>query len=108
MAISNNSFGTASTLEVNGKAYRYFAINGGELAGQGAVARLPVSIKILLDGVIESGTGALSGEYGNEGIAPYFSLEELNAIVDEANRRGISVHIHATGDLAGDDGAKHI
>jgi len=52
MALSNNSFGTASTLEVNGKTYRYFAINGGELAEQGAVARLPVSIKILLENLL--------------------------------------------------------
>ncbi len=33
MTSSINSFNTASTLEVNGKVYRYYAITGGELAG---------------------------------------------------------------------------
>ena len=49
MNASDNSFNTRSTLEVNGKSYHYYAINGGELAGHSSVARLPVCSKILLE-----------------------------------------------------------
>jgi aconitate hydratase A / 2-methylisocitrate dehydratase len=57
MVSSNNSFNTESTLEVNGTAYRYYAINGGELAGREAIARLPVSSKILLENLLRHEDG---------------------------------------------------
>jgi aconitate hydratase len=57
MTSSNNSFNTASTLEVNGKAYRYYAIAGGELAGHDTIARLPVSSKILLENLLRHEDG---------------------------------------------------
>ena len=60
------------------------------------------TIKVLIDGVIESNTGALEPGYGIEGEppAPYFSPEQLNAIVIEADKSGFMMHMHATGDRA--------
>jgi aconitate hydratase len=57
MTSSINSFKTASTLEVNGKVYRYYAITGGELAGHDTAARLPVSSKILLENLLRHEDG---------------------------------------------------
>jgi aconitate hydratase len=57
MTSSINSFNTATALEVNGKVYRYYAITGGELADHDAVARLPVSSKILLENLLRHEDG---------------------------------------------------
>ena len=57
MTASDNSFNTASTLEVNGKPYRYYAINGGELSDQEAITRLPVCSKILLENLLRHEDG---------------------------------------------------
>jgi predicted amidohydrolase YtcJ len=60
------------------------------------------TIKLLIDGVIESNTGALEPGFGIEGEAPppYFAPEQLNEIVIAADAEGIMVHMHATGDRA--------
>ncbi len=57
MNASDNSFGTQSTLEVNGKSYRYYAVNGGELAAHSSVNRLPVCTKILLENLLRHEDG---------------------------------------------------
>ncbi len=57
MKSSDNSFGTQSTLEVNGKRYRYFAVNGGELAAHSSVGTLPVCSKILLENLLRHEDG---------------------------------------------------
>ena len=57
MISSMNSFDTASSLQVNGKVYRYYDIRGGELAGQDAIARLPVCSKILLENLLRHEDG---------------------------------------------------
>ncbi len=57
MASASNSFNTESTLEVNGKSYRYFAVNGGDLAGHASVARLPITSKILLENLLRHEDG---------------------------------------------------
>jgi aconitate hydratase len=57
MPDSRNSFGTESSLEVGGKRFRYFAINGGELAAHASAARLPVSSKILLENLLRHEDG---------------------------------------------------
>ena len=49
MSYSNDSFNSRSTLDVNGKQFSYYAVNGGELANNPNINRLPVSIKILLE-----------------------------------------------------------
>jgi predicted amidohydrolase YtcJ len=60
------------------------------------------TIKLLIDGVIESNTGALEPGYGIEAEppSPYFAPEQLNEIVIAADAQGIMVHMHATGDRA--------
>jgi len=60
------------------------------------------TIKLLIDGVIESNTGALEPGYGLEGEPPppYFAPGPLNEFVIAADREGIMVHMHATGDRA--------
>lgn len=57
MATSKDSFNTRSTLNVDGKTYQYFAINGGELSGHSSVARLPVCTKILLENLLRHEDG---------------------------------------------------
>ena len=57
MPTSNNSFNTLSTLEVNGKSFRYFAINGGELASHSVINRLPVTAKVLLENLLRHEDG---------------------------------------------------
>ena len=52
-----NSLGTESSLEVGGKRFRYFAVNGGELAAHAGAARLPVSSKILLENLLRHEDG---------------------------------------------------
>jgi len=52
MTTSKNTFNTKSTLTVNDTQWSYYAINGGELAGNDKVNRLPVSIKILLENLL--------------------------------------------------------
>lgn len=59
------------------------------------------TIKLLLDGVIESNTGALEPGYGIENPpGAYFTQEHLTEIVTLADKHGIMVHMHATADLA--------
>ncbi|MFQ3325006.1 MAG: aconitate hydratase [Pseudomonadales bacterium] len=57
MKNSNNSFNTLSTLTVGDKQFTYFAINGGELGSHKEIARLPVTIKILLENMLRNEDG---------------------------------------------------
>jgi predicted amidohydrolase YtcJ len=61
-------------------------------------------LKVFADGVVESPsqTAALTRPYLNNGraVVPLFTPEKMNALVIEAYRRGMTVHIHAIGDLA--------
>jgi predicted amidohydrolase YtcJ len=61
-------------------------------------------LKVFADGVVEipSQTAALTKPYVNSGrsVTPLFTPEKMNALVSEAYRRGLTVHIHALGDLA--------
>ncbi len=59
------------------------------------------SVKIYMDGVIESGTGALLEPYEDEslGLGPrYYTQEKLNEYVTQIDAMGMQVHIHAIGD----------
>ena len=61
-------------------------------------------IKIFADGVVEfpAQTAAMLAPYSNTGIkvAPMFKQTSMNALVKEADRRGMQVHVHALGDAA--------
>ncbi|WP_339673719.1 aconitate hydratase AcnA [Dasania marina] len=57
MSQSSNTFNTLSKLQVNGKTYAYYAINGGELAAKARVSRLPISTKILLENLLRHEDG---------------------------------------------------
>jgi hypothetical protein len=61
-------------------------------------------LKVFADGVVEipSQTAALTRPYLNTGreVRPLFTPSKMNELVAEAYRRGLSVHIHAIGDLA--------
>ncbi len=52
MAVSDTLVDTRTTLEVNGKQFRYYAVGGGELASCSAIIRLPISIKVLLENLL--------------------------------------------------------
>ncbi|MEZ5502890.1 MAG: aconitate hydratase AcnA [Halioglobus sp.] len=54
---SDNSFDTLATLEVNGKTYHYYAVNGGALADHPSAGRLPVCSKILLENLLRHEDG---------------------------------------------------
>lgn len=64
-------------------------------------------IKLFADGVTDSGTGWISGEYLTPGLPEdkkhgniIWQQEELNSIVAAANAKGLSVQTHAFGDKA--------
>ncbi|MCQ2335286.1 MAG: amidohydrolase family protein [Paludibacteraceae bacterium] len=64
-------------------------------------------IKLFADGVTDSGTGWISGEYLTPGLAEdkkhgniIWQQEELNSIVAAANAKGLSIQTHAFGDKA--------
>lgn len=61
-------------------------------------------LKVFADGVVEipSQTAALTKPYLNTGrsVTPLFTPAKMDALVSEAYRRGLTVHIHAIGDLA--------
>jgi len=59
------------------------------------------SVKIYMDGVIESGTGALLESYEDEslGLGPqYYSQEKVNEYFTRFDAMGLQVHVHAIGD----------
>jgi len=61
-------------------------------------------LKVFADGVVEipAHTAALTKPYRDTGkMTPLlFTPAKMNALVTEANRRGLLVHVHAIGDLA--------
>jgi predicted amidohydrolase YtcJ len=61
-------------------------------------------LKVFADGVVEipSHTASLTKPYLDTGrlVKPLFTPAKMNALVSEAYRRGLTVHIHAIGDLA--------
>ncbi len=65
--------------------------------------RIP-GLKVFADGVVEfpSQTAALTKPYLNTGRSTplLFTPATMNALVAEADRRGLIVHVHAIGDLA--------
>jgi aconitate hydratase len=54
---SKNSFGAASTLRVDNRDYQIFRLASVEKAGVGGIARLPYSIKVLLENLLRSEDG---------------------------------------------------
>ncbi len=50
-----DSFSTASSLNVNGKDYRYYSLE--KLAEQHDISRLPFSLKILLENLLRNENG---------------------------------------------------
>jgi len=50
--MSHDTFKTRSTLKVGRKTYEYFSLPAAERAGIGAVSRLPMSLKILLENLL--------------------------------------------------------
>lgn len=55
--IGNDSLGTRRTLEVGGKSYDYYSINAAKDAGIGDVARLPYSLKVVLENLLRREDG---------------------------------------------------
>lgn len=59
------------------------------------------SVKMYMDGVPESGTGALLEPYvsGDFGLGPrFYSQEEIDHYMIEFEKMGLQIHVHATGD----------
>ena len=59
------------------------------------------SVKIYMDGVIESGTGALLEEYssGGFGLGPRFYTEQrVSELFTRFDQMGLRIHVHAIGD----------
>jgi predicted amidohydrolase YtcJ len=60
-----------------------------------------LSIKIWLDGVMETKTAALLEPYLDGGnTAPFINQKDLNQAIAELDREGFQVHVHAIGDAA--------
>jgi len=61
------------------------------------------SVKIYMDGVIESGTGALLEPYEDKslGLGPqYYSQEKINEYFTRFDAMGLQIHVHAIGDAS--------
>ncbi len=59
------------------------------------------SVKIYMDGVIESGTGALLSPYEDErfGLGPrFYPQEKINEYFTRFDSMGLQIHVHAIGD----------
>src|SRR4030095_6637177 len=52
-----NSFGTHTTLGVGGRTYRLYSLPALEKAGFGAIARMPYSMKVLLENLLRHEDG---------------------------------------------------
>ena len=57
MSNSQDSFNSSRTLLVNDKSYHYYAINNAELSAIADIARLPVTIKVLLENLLRHEDG---------------------------------------------------
>ena len=61
------------------------------------------SVKIYLDGVIESGTGAMLEPYEDDAFGTglfFYSQEKLDEYFTRIDAMGLQIHVHATGDAA--------
>lgn len=60
------------------------------------------SVKVFADGVIENGTSELLEPYLSESVAPlppFYKPEDMKDYFIRLDREGISIHVHAIGDL---------
>ena len=79
-----------------------------ELSNQYTKGHLQANgVKLFADGVIETYTGWISEEYTKPGLPEdkkhgnkIWEQSEVNAIVAQANAKGMPVHVHTFGDLA--------
>jgi predicted amidohydrolase YtcJ len=79
-----------------------------EQRAAGAVGRLRAdSVKLMLDGILESRTAFMTapfigagGAAGTDAGMPFFEPDELREAVTELDRRGFQAHFHAIGDGA--------
>ncbi len=55
--IGHDSLGTRRTLDVNGKSYDYYSIEAARAAGVGDVAKLPYSLKVVLENLLRREDG---------------------------------------------------
>lgn len=91
---------------------RDLTVDGVEAFVRGAVSRaerntalgFPTStIKLMLDGIVETRTAALLDPYvaddATRGLV-YFTPEVIQRVIPAANAAGLSVHVHAIGDRA--------
>lgn len=79
--MSQNSWNTKQTLTVDGQEYDYFSLPAAQAAGLGAIDRLPMSIKILLENLLRAEDGLTVTERDIRAVAgsatnPY-SAEEI-------------------------------
>ena len=61
------------------------------------------SVKIYMDGVIETGTGALLEPYEDESLGlglRYYTQEKVNEYFTRFDAMGLQIHVHAIGDAA--------
>lgn len=72
-------------------------------AADNVAAGLPsATVKLMLDGIVESRTAALLAPYagGADAGLSYFEPEVAAAVIAAANAAGLAVHVHAIGDRA--------
>ena len=69
--MSDNSFGTRSTLEVGDRTYTYYSLTAAEAQGLGNVSRLPVSLKVLLENLLRFEDGSSVHKHDIERLASW-------------------------------------
>ena len=64
----------------------------------------PDSVKVYIDGVLETGTALLLDPYTDESfdrsLPAFYSQEELNEHFERIDKAGLQIHVHAIGDQA--------
>ncbi len=65
--MSDDSFKTRKTLKVGKQQFDYFSLPAAEQAGVGAVGRLPMSLKILLENLLRFEDGNTRSQRGHQG-----------------------------------------
>lgn len=83
---NDKAFRSKKNFELNGKTYNYYDLKGIEEANLGDVARLPFSIRVLLESVLRQYDGRVIKDEHIEGLAKWGKTEEKEDVPFKPSR----------------------
>ena len=83
---NDKAFRSKKNFELNGKTYNYYDLKGIEEANLGDVARLPFSIRVLLESVLRQHDGRVIKDEHIEGLAKWGKTEEKEDVPFKPSR----------------------